>query len=430
MKKLLAIVIGCGIVATSLAQETTLTVISPDYEAPVWAFAISSNGRYLACYLDGQSAIVDMTSDDLNDLDAYILLDEDSEFTSISDAGTMVGWADAGGVAFNTAGEISTVTNSYGNAYPTAITADEARVCGYAVKSYNYKPCIWRDGEQSFLTTPELSFESDGAIAYCVSDDGQTIVGMAVDNYNTRPMIIWHLQDDGTYAVDAVCEQWFKDPSDFEYNEDTDELEYNADNTNPYFYFLPRGISRNGKYISLALTTSDWELQMGRYDVATGEMELATGYYEPQHVADDGTIVGWYVTYASTDYEYAAAMIWRPGEEPQLIADAYPQHSELAVYDGVGYNRAVDITPDGRYIIGIAYAYFDEDTLLQGSDCYARDITWVLDTTGADGIKVISSPSEATSLQSQQTTIYNLAGQQLTRTTKGLNIVGGKKVVK
>ncbi len=412
---LAALAVHCSL----LGFAQSITVYSPDYSAPVWAFAMSSNARYLACYLDGSSAVLD------RDTETYYVLEQDSEFSSISDEGVMVGWADDGAVTFDTTETITVLPNSYGNAYPTAITADGSVICGRAIKTLKRKGCVWQDGEQSFLPDPSYSFENDGSQAWFICDDASVIVGMAIDNLNTWPMVLWYLQDDGSYLCDPVCETWWRDPSDYEYDYDTDEFIYSDDNTNPYFEFLPRGISRNGKYVSLYLATTDYEDQVGRYNVETGELEVASGYYSPHHVADDGTIVGSYVYYDAVDYTYEVAFIWRPGEEPKLIADEFPDYTELAEYDAVGYNRAVDITPDGRYICGIAYAYFDEDIETYGEDCYVRDITWVLDTTGEVGIEQVVGDKR----QVVTNTAYDLSGRAVNPNAKGLKIINGKKVL-
>ncbi len=192
------------------------------------------------------------------------------------------------------------------------------------------------------------------------------------------------------------------------------------------------GMSHNGKYVSIELCDLYGYVYMGRYDTETGELEVSpslTGYseYTPEGVSNDGTIVGWICDWEDVD-GYATGyypVIWRPGSDPKLLADEYPECTELIGLNSESYCRGVDITPDGRYICGVADHYYEED----GDDAYSRDIAWHFDTQAyneAYGTGIHTATSTLADLTSAA--LYSLNGARLAAPQKGINIVrtGGK----
>ncbi len=403
-------------VATAATEE--VMILSPGADYSLYVQGMSNNGRWLAGYYGSTSCLID------TETETYYNYLYESDFNSVSNAGVMAGWA----VLEVDDGETSAVLvgpNDYTKVYPNdencsamakAITADGAVVCGFTYNNSTRvrQACIWKGDERIDLPNPEgLAFATKrGTAAQFISDDAKIIVGYVVYGAS-YPCIIWRLQDDGTYACDPLCNRFF--------NSDTDA----DDQTNEWYQLMPEGLSKNGRYISLLLVDENGWWVMGRYNTETDELTASDTTYDywPEHVSDQGSIAGW----RGYD-EYYGAVVWREGDDSvAILAEEYGL-STLADYDDLGTNRAVCITPSGRYIAGVAVAQFD---VLEE---YARDFAWWVDLGEdeegyIDGIKQIDAQGTTTQA-SALTTRYNLAGQRLSPTAKGLIIENHKKILR
>ena len=283
--------------------------------------------------------------------------------------------------------------------------------CYYLTNGYLTTACVWKDGERIDLPVPtdeELGFETNGSSAYYTNSDGSVIVGYVVDNFSTNPLLVWHLQDDGTYQCDPVCARYFSPDGDVE--------------GRPYMVFAPQGLSRNGRYVSLNLAEASAETMiteqfLGRLDLETGELETyrADGNGEitanaemcATQVSDNGTIIG-YALAGGWVMQQRSAIIWQKGETPRMLANIVPEVEEIALYDSIGFNTAIDITPDGRYIAGFA---MDDMYNYKG---------FVLDIgSAATAIKAVKASGEET----VEVARYAINGTRLAAPAKGVNIV-------
>ena len=280
--------------------------------------------------------------------------------------------------------------------------------CYYEVDGFYTKACIWRNGQMEELPLPtdeELGFETNGSSAYYITADGSIIVGYAIDNFSTNPVILWCLQDDGSYQCDpSLCMDYF--------SPDNDELD------RPYIEFTPTGISRNGHYLGLNVAGYDGTERMARYDLTTGELEefipdgtngIAEGSGSSSSaISDDGTICGW-ILQGEWVMQQRNACLWRGGEKyPVILADEYPELPDIARFDALMFNTLCDITPDGRYITGFA---MDESHMYN---------SFVIDLgETATGI----SKTEAKADGNEEVARYTVDGTRISEPVKGLNIV-------
>ncbi len=285
--------------------------------------------------------------------------------------------------------------------------------CYYLTNGYLTTACVWKDGKRMDLPVPtdeELGFETNGSSAYYTNSDGSVIVGYVVDNFSTNPLLVWRLQDDGTYECDPVCTRYFSPDGDVE--------------GRPYIMFSPQGFSRNGRYVSLHLSVYDeateWftEQYIGRLDLESGELETyrADGQGEIEansemtatQVSDNGTVIG-YTSMGWGPMSQRNAIIWQKGKTPTKLATLLPDITEIAAYDNVGMNTAIDITPDGRYIAGFA---MDENYAYNG---YVIDIG-----SEAAGVKAVKVADGEAAVEVAR---YAINGTRLTAPVKGVNIV-------
>ena len=285
--------------------------------------------------------------------------------------------------------------------------------CYYLTTGYLTTACVWKDGKRMDLPVPtdeELGFETNGSSAYYTNSDGSVIVGYVVDNFSTNPLLVWRLQDDGTYECDPVCTRYFSPDGDVE--------------GRPYIMFSPQGFSRNGRYVSLNLSVYDeateWytEQYIGRLDLESGELETyrADGQGEIEansemtatQVSDNGTVIG-YTSMGWGPMSQRNAIIWQKGKTPTKLATLLPDITKIAAYDNVGMNTAIDITPDGRYIAGFA---MDENYAYNG---YVIDIG--SEAAGVKAVKVADGEDVV------EVARYAINGTRLAAPVKGVNIV-------
>ena len=281
--------------------------------------------------------------------------------------------------------------------------------CTYPTDGFNTTACVWVDGEKTDLPVPtdeELGFETNGSVAYYTNSDGSVIAGYVVDNYSTNPLLIWRLQDDGSYVCDPVCTRYFSPNGDME--------------GRPYVMFAAQGLSRNGRYVSLNVMDASsglYEQRIGRLDLETGEVETyvadgsgdiqANAEMQATQVSNDGTIIGWSLA-GSWAMQVRSAVIWYKGEDPKLLSNVVPDVEEIANFDSLGFNTVIDITPDGRYVVGFA---MDEMSNYKG---YVLD----LGTASSAVNEVVKEDAEA-----YEVARYAINGTRLQAPTKGINIV-------
>lgn len=275
------------------------------------------------------------------------------------------------------------------------------------MQTYYEHACIWKDGKIEYLpepTTEEMGFNVNGTSANFCSDDASVIAGYIADDLLTRPLIVWRLQDDGTYKCDPVCKDFFG-----RYEENTEK---------PYFNFKAANISRNGKYAGVVVSDDGAVSYMARLDLDTKQIEafvpdgsgtVAAGTgSEVGGVADDGTIAGWYQTSMALAPYSRRACMWYPGSEEPVMLSAEYDYDKLDEYDQAGYNLLYDITPDGKRGVGLAYNLDYEYE------------TYVIDfKDGTSGISRATTQAGS----DVETARYTIGGARISTPVKGLNIV-------
>lgn len=392
MKKTLLSLLALVASITLHAQNGLTVLENPDGDY-YGATCISPNGRYIGgTTLYGMNAFIYDTQTGESTL--FDLEDEDYGdcVNSVSDNGKGAGY----GAAANIYSIDGTVTVADGFSILNGISADGQFVVGNYTKTNTEKGAAYmHNGKAEPLPMPtedELGFAYLGSYAKFVSADSSVICGCIVDKYALLPALLWVRGDDGTYKADAIC------------------LDYStqADATNPYMVFSPTGMSENGEWVALWLTTADEQGAIGRYNTKTRKMEayvcdddsdFAGADPLTAGIANDGTLVG------TTGYSVnRMGFIWEAGEDkPQLLAERFPLCTQFAEYDAEGYHTPAGISADGRYITGWA-----------ATDSY---YSYILDTeTAAAGINGIQTITNGT------TQTYTIDGIRLQKPARGLVI--------
>ena len=397
------------------AQEMTLLDNLSDSVGTLYqptAEAISSNHRYLTGPAVDIAGNAGMFVYDLETNKYAVAPAVDyygADMRAVSDDGVSIGY-NGPGITYSIDGTVTVLEVPEGYAsIPRDADDDLSVIVGNYSVAPSYtgtKACIWRNGKIEDLPLPadeDLGF--DGSTAYYVSADGSVIAGY-VGNGVDNALVVWRLQSDGSYKYDLVYKNYLFDDNNPE---------------KPYIVFSPSGMSRNGRYVALLLATEDVPFMIGRLDLVTNELET----YAPDGtndiprewginssaIADDGTVVGW-VLAGDWMMQQRRGMIWCPGEKPKLLADMYPELSDIATFDMIGFNTICDITPDARYIAGFAY------------DEFFNNRSFVIDRGEnlSTGINNTAAKPEG----DKEAARYTVGGTAVNQPVKGINII--KKV--
>ncbi|MCD7713780.1 MAG: hypothetical protein LUI08_02435 [Prevotella sp.] len=411
MKKFLFTAVVALVGAACYADNYGFTTLTQGPNTQMmYAIGISPDGHYVTCsYI--VSALYDTQTEDIYNIDDY-----ECEFNAVTNSGLMLGYYGDDVYAYNPLDSTATLTYGTGGNKNYAIargaTTDESIIVGDAVFDYFDVHAFYKkssDTELTLLHEPteqEIGCAIQGTVALNVSDDGKYICGYAIDEEAHQGGLLWVLNDaTGEYDLEVLCKDIFP---------------------NKYYWYSPTAMSHNGKYIAFTIQENDGEYggshYLGLYDVESREM-IATATTSAgtactsTRIADDGTILG---HTGDPDADDRAALIWFPGEEKvQYMRDVYPAVTEFETYDNEegAWNYPTDITPDGRYICGMAlHAYEDTD------EDSARRIGWVFDTQeyAATGIQEISAATDDSHAAPEY---YSIDGKRLNAPQKGLNIV-------
>lgn len=348
MKKIFTLSVA-ALFATMVSSQT-IKILPGGYQA----LAISDNGKYVSGNSEAYSSFIWDWQNDKVVEDAENLPEGSAE--GVADNGVASVSTGDEGATFGIDGKIAKLplAEGYPMSLARSINADGTVVAGCVFnESYMSHACVWKNGEIIALTEPtteEIGFEVNGTQAIDISADGKTVIGFVVDNMAVYPFIVWHLGDDGKYVLDMVCKDYFNDG-----------MEYTAER--PYTMFYPTGISANGKWVALQveLWGGDWdysEVRMARFNLETKQMEIAVidgtesieanQAVETGRITNDGTMLGYTSVFGMVGRE---GLIWKAGEsQPKLLRNVCKLKA-LEDYDLMA-NTPVDITPDGKYIIG------------------------------------------------------------------------------
>lgn len=393
------ILLSVGALATVKAQK--MTVLSNRNSLNFMGIAISPNGKYI-CGTDLETGM--FVADWANQKVTYSPTSDmqlGAEMTSVSNDGVACG-IDGPAVTFDINGVRTQLDTVYSVA--EAISPDGQIVVGTSdYRDGIEHPRLWRNGEKFVLPEPRsewAGYTVRGATPRRMNSDATVIVGYGIDTHRTYPTVVWHQdRDTTTYSVFPLSRHFFADATSTE--------------AAPYSEFAVSGLSGNGKWIALQLTDAQTGASLfGRYDLEADTLQVvefdnSTSLtdklkYTAYSIADDGTML------AMTTNNPRVGIIWQAGEKSaKKLSEAFPTIPLLATYDKVGRNSPMDITPDGRYIVGFAdpggYEYE----------------TYVLDTQGES--------SNVTNVKTENgegaTAIYSPSGRRLSDPVKGLNLI-------
>lgn len=317
--------------------------------------AISSNHKYITgpAYNGSTGAlgmfVLDIETGDAAVADAYDYYGADMR--AVTNDGVSIGY-NGPGLTFSIDGTTVELEIPDGctETIPRDATEDLSIIVGNYVLSSGWytQACIWRNGiieELPVPTSEEVGFNVSGSSAMAISEDGSVIMGYLQDDLSTYPLVVWYMQEDGSYVCDPICENYFS--------------KWGEGEGRPYSNFNGTGLSRNGRYVAITVSTVDEvTTRVARYDLTTGELtEYETDnsieeYATSSAISDNGTMIGYMVT-GSYVWQVRSGIIWSLDDEsPVLIADKYPTLEDMTLFDSIGFNTPCDITPDGRYITG------------------------------------------------------------------------------
>ncbi len=408
MKKFLLTFIVAATSVMCMAQEYGFTLYTSDEYSGLRGLAMSSNGRYIAGVL-GVSAgngtfILDTETGTLQ------ICKSGGEFRGVSDTGVAIGYGQGGVITCDMDGNVTSLVQG-GSGIGNAITPDGTLAVGNVYRDYSdggsawyTHACYWKDGETVLLPEPtaeELGFGTDGTSAVAVSADGSLIVGYVIDNWATYPLIVWKLNEDGTYTCDPISKDYY-------------EEDQWAEN-NPYYTISPTAVSADGKYIALMLESSnnDHIERIGRYNMETRELEEADNdnNFLPSGISNDGSILAALGGVASMNKQ---GYIWRPdNSEAVTIRSQYPYATGFATYDNDGDHQPMAISPDGRFIMGFVGFYDEEDATYK----YGTYLFDAQEYENAVGIDVVKNDEQS------EEVIYGIDGTRRNSIQHGINII-------
>ena len=346
MKKTLTLFLA--LLATCAAGAQSLKVIGSSTDNYM-LISVSPNGKYAAGINQSTNNSI------LWDINSGEVLETANQETAncVNNEGVMVGYQGDYPVKILpdlTVVQLLTDTMGMANAI-----SDDGLICGATMDAgYITHACLWKDGQTIMLpepTTEEAGTEVNGTSAKYISGDGKVIAGYVQDNMSTWPLIIWRLQDDGTYKVFPICKTYFNDGTD-------------TSNKNPYYSFQATSISHNGKWVALQVSELGESgfltaARMARYDIDADTIQVAAlatidGNEENTEclscgISDNGTMTGIY----NWAFMYSRkGLLWPAGKgEADLLANSYKSIEELAVYDQASHSP-IAITPDAGKIVG------------------------------------------------------------------------------
>lgn len=344
---------------------------------------ISPNGKYLCgsgwTYAPWASQWQEQKTKIFTAADGAIITEGDgqasggSDFACINSSGTAVGWDD-GGAAIMSAATFTYGRYNFdaGNIRVTDVMlkaiSDDGVVVG-AVKQYGkpyYDAAIWVDNKLTILPVPtaaDAGFRIYGSEAYCISLDGNVVLGKVVDRYGKYPpMVAWYRQEDGSYKLDPICSRFYSDP-----------LDTPIDKANPYAKFHAFALSPNGKLALISLKPfpkSEDEPLTDVYTLAIMNLETETLRLSktpdqiPDYmllevlnrgISDAGTVVGYYAANLGENQDF---IMYYDEMVPRPVSTVFPQIAELADFEENDFCALSSITPDGRYFTGVGYQYF------------------------------------------------------------------------
>ncbi len=377
--------------------------------------SVSENGKFVAgTDTEGRGFIHNTETGDTKffqspNLGSDTATDDDKTIIySVTNEGVGVGCINTKATKFDfTTGSYTTLFENAEGEYAIAksTSADGSIYCGVTYDdSYAQKPYIFTDGKKTALPTPTeewIGFETNGYMANYIANDGKLIVGGAIDNFATYPLVFWvRNSDNSTYSVQTPSKR-FIDPT------------FDLTGDQPYSYFEGAFVSENGKWIVLNMQgkTLESPMKIARFNVESEKIDTLycpdaseTKYYFASGIANDGTVVGY--TDEQDGFVRNATICLADEKEVKYLADVYPTLTDIKTMDNEELNMASAISPDGRYIVGYGYYPINEK-----QDIIA---TWYIDRQGTtQKVDEITGKETSTKVVAS----YTADGKRLSGTT-------------
>ena len=305
-------------------------------------------------------------------------------------------------------------TNGVNDVLANSITSDGSIIVGSVIDSqYNPIPVYWENEVLNYLPLPDssdFSFKPQGYSAQQVTGDGSIIMGYAVDNFSTYPLVLWYRQEDGTYICDPVFKEYFE----------------GGYGSKEFLRFKGLSINRNGTSIIMKVqyNTTDPEFfglnLLALYTIADKKLEVI--HVDGEHgiernvdfdvwfngISDNNTVVGWYIPSEGGRFPF---IMYGDELQPIKLSLAFPHLEKLQVYDDTEEHALSGISADGRYICGMGVDYSG----YYGTYIYKG---YVIDTQSDDaGISSVNMEVQGPDMY------YGIDGQRRNGLTKGLNII-------
>lgn len=288
---------------------------------------------------------------------------------------------------------------------------DKAQTEGF----YATFPCVWQDKKCTTLPYPskeEMGFNIDGAGLRWMSADGSVMLGYLVDDKATWPAVVWSKNAQGNYVCDPICKNYF---------------EASPKQGKPYMMFNPCGLSSNGEWVALIVQDEFDDSnfnnpipmpKVARYNLRTKQLEILESdqAFAASAISNEGSVL----LYTNIDGLYGRiGYVWKVGEsKPTCLDDML--------------NKAKDM-PEFGANVPAAYAADNQTIMGFGIDQDANIFTYVVNLStlenainGANGIEDTKAETKALG----DGNIYTITGYKVNDMKKpGLYIVNGKKLL-
>lgn len=277
-------------------------------------------------------------------------------------------------------------------------------------------PCVWQDKKcitLSYPTKSEMGYNVDGAGLRWMSADGSVLLGYLVDDKATWPAVIWRKNAQGGYDCDPICKDYF-------------ETGYKKGK--PYMMFSPNAISPNGEWVALVVqdefddSTFDKPMpmtQVARYNLKSGKLEVldANQAMSASGISNDGSVL----MYTNIDGIFGrVGYIWKAGETTMKCLD--DMLDKVKGMPDYGANVPVSFAADGQTIMGF------------GIDQEANIFSYVVNLAelekALDGANSIENTMAEDGKASSRGGIYTITGSKVSKMSRpGLYIVNGRKML-
>ncbi len=274
-------------------------------------------------------------------------------------------------------------------------------------------PCVWQDKKCTTLSYPkksEMGYNVDGAAVRWMSADASVLLGYIVDDKATWPAVIWRKNASGGYDCDPICKNYFED---------------GYKKGKPYMMFSPAALSANGEWIALTIQEEFDDSnfnnpipapKVARYNLKTGKLEILEGQaiaLTASAISNDGSVL----MYTNVDGIFGrVGYEWKSGETSVVCID--DQISKVKGVPAFGANVPAAYALDGKTIMGFG---IDEDANIFS---YVVSLEAIEEAINGIDKLTVAEP------QNFKTGIYTITGRKvLNMNQPGLYIKDGKKVL-